>query len=254
VKVVYVCGYGRSGSTLLGRLLAADQAAVAVGEVTHVDSAAFLEHAVCSCGRRYPTCDYWAEVDRRLAAVGRDRPALGQRRRQLLEGWLGLAVPIVALKRTVGRCAFSERYPSVTFEDGVRTLADVGGSVVVDVSKTTRLTANRPRLLFASGLSVQLHLSGRPLREVIESYRAAHRRRGIELSGRRAATVVMIGRLSAHLAARWCARSLAVKLRRSNLFETSTRAAESQGSDACAHMIAGNRSRHLSMVGGRGAP
>jgi hypothetical protein len=57
-KLIYIGGYGRSGSTLLEYLLAAHPAVVACGEVErHLRS--FGRKKVCTCGRRAKYCPVW---------------------------------------------------------------------------------------------------------------------------------------------------------------------------------------------------
>lgn len=248
MTVIYVCGYGRSGSTLLGRLLAAGRGdgVVGVGEVSNIASAAFLARSECSCGHNYPRCAYWAAVHQRLVELDGGQASLSQRRRRLLEGLPGLLLPLAVLRRLVGSAAFTETYPGVPFDLGVRVLIEAGrGGVVVDISKTTRRTANRPRLLRASGQEVELHIAARPLREVVVSYRAAHARRGAEVGRWRAWATVTVGLCVSILSAHRCARSLGAPLRRTPLSEAISQSGELTSSHARDHMIAGNRSRYL---------
>lgn len=243
MKCVYVCGYGRSGSTLAGRMLSAQSGHVAVGEVTHVGSDSFLATAHCACGRKYPTCDYWAAVDRCLTAAA-GPTALSRRARVFLEGLPGLIVPLTLLRRLVLRISFSDRYPQTSFADGVRLLTAVSGGGFVDISKTTRSTANRPRLLVASGMNVELHLAWLPLRRVVRSRQAAAMRQGRSASRGMAVVSVVTGRMLAHVAARRCAQSLRSSLPRVDLDEFIRLAAHvSEIDEQLNHMIAGNRSR-----------
>jgi hypothetical protein len=255
MRAIYVAGYGRSGSTLLGRVLAAEEQAVAVGEVKKVDSRVVLAGAVCACGCDFPTCGYWREVDRRLSDVSHPS-ALPSDRLRFLEGYLGLLVPMTVLRPLARRCAFSDRYPAVSLPVGVRTMIQVSGSAIVDISKTTRTTANRPRLLAATGVEIDLYVSSRSLRDTIRSHREARTRRG---RGQgvwwQSAAIVTVNRFLAHLAARWCARSLRVPISRRTLDETRAMAAEMPSSgDSFNHMIAGNRSRHLPRSRGASPP
>jgi hypothetical protein len=246
MKVIYVCGYGRSGSTLLGRLLAMRTGAVAVGEVTHLASANFLRRARCACGEAYPRCGFWCEVDRRLTALDTDQRELSQRRRRLLEGLPGLMVPQRLLRRLLRRCAFSEHYPTVPFAEGVSVLATVADTAIVDISKTTSPTANRPRLLHAAGLDVELWLPWRPAREVITAHRAARRRRQHSASWWRSAATVSINRPLAFLSAHWCAWTTRSRLPMLALADVVAQAAQQTvESSSLDHAIAGNRSRHL---------
>ena len=74
--MIYVCGYGRSGSTLLGRFLAVQSRALAVGEISRLSSSQFVARGQCSSGSPYPECVYWAEVHRRLAELNDGQPQL----------------------------------------------------------------------------------------------------------------------------------------------------------------------------------
>jgi hypothetical protein len=62
VRVVYIGGYTRSGSTLLDRILGSSPGAVAVGELRHIWSMGFIENRFCSCGAPFADCSFWAEV------------------------------------------------------------------------------------------------------------------------------------------------------------------------------------------------
>jgi hypothetical protein len=253
VKVVYVCGYGRSGSTLLGSMLSERLAAVHVGESTHVASADYLAAATCACGRSYDECSYWSQVDTALAGTRPKSGAGGLRRRAVLEGAPGLLVPMVVLRRLMPRLAFSERYPGVGYAEGVRAMCAAAGGTVVDGSKTTRLTANRPRLLAAAGAEVTLFLVRRPLRGVVASHVAAGGRRGIRRSSTRSLVTVLLGRAESGLAARFCALTLRTPLPVVRL-EDSLRELEASGPAERDlprdHAIAGNRRRHGSDAGG----
>ena len=246
MKVIYVCGYGRSGSTTLGRVLAQHHTGVVTGEVTHIASGAFLHEAQCSCGEQFPSCAYWNDVDRRLNSSTRRRAV--SLRWRWLEGGFGLLLPLVALRRLVARFAFSERYPGVNFEEGCRAMADVAGGTFIDISKTTRLTSNRPRLLAAAGFDVDLYVAWRPANDVIASHRAAQVRRGRTGAWWRSASHVYIGRTIALVGATLCGRSLKVELKRVTLDETVRLAkVTSSRQERTNHMIAGNRSRLLPM-------
>lgn len=245
MRVLYVCGYGRSGSTLLGRLLAAQEEGAAVGEAANLGSSSFLARSQCSCGQPFPDCAYWSDVHDRLVRLGSDRVPLPQRSRRILEGVVGLLAPIRLLRRWLSSCSFSESYPAVTFAEGLNVLsASADGRPIVDVSKTTRLTANRPRLMRAAGIDVDLYLAHRPAPQVIASYRAAHLRRGRPVGLGRATCVVLWGRAAAGIAASLCSRSLRVPLRRVTLAEASQLTLQQRSDAWLNHMIAGNRRRH----------
>ncbi len=62
VDIVFVGGWGRSGSTLLTRMLAEVNDFVAVGEVRDIFLRGIIEDRVCGCGERFSTCDFWQAV------------------------------------------------------------------------------------------------------------------------------------------------------------------------------------------------
>lgn len=71
VRVLFVAGQGRSGSTLLSRVLAEHEGVVAVGEVRHLWRRGLVEGKPCECGVRVPDCPFWGAVlDRVERAVG----------------------------------------------------------------------------------------------------------------------------------------------------------------------------------------
>lgn len=87
VRVVFIAGYGRSGSTLLSRLLGRVDGFAAVGEVRHLWEKGVALDELCGCGERFHVCPFWSEVlEAGFGGLPRQRGA-----------------EILALKRTVER-------------------------------------------------------------------------------------------------------------------------------------------------------
>lgn len=84
VDIVFVGGWGRSGSTLLTRMLAEVPDFIAAGEVRDVFLRGIIENRVCGCGERFSHCEFWQ-------AVGND--AFG--------GWNALSVDRLKHLRTL---------------------------------------------------------------------------------------------------------------------------------------------------------
>jgi len=62
VKVLYIGGYSRSGSTLLMRTMAQAPGVTAVGELVYIWRRGYLENQLCGCGTPFRACDFWNAV------------------------------------------------------------------------------------------------------------------------------------------------------------------------------------------------
>ena len=62
VRLLYIGGYTRSGSTMLNRLLATIDDHIAVGEVWHIWRVGLQENQLCGCGTPIRSCPFWTEV------------------------------------------------------------------------------------------------------------------------------------------------------------------------------------------------
>ena len=62
VKLVYICGYGRSGTTLLDIFLGQDEAVFGAGEVSTLARHVWGNDEYCACGSPVRECPYWSEV------------------------------------------------------------------------------------------------------------------------------------------------------------------------------------------------
>jgi hypothetical protein len=89
-RVVYLGGLGRSGSTLLERLIGELPGACSAGEVVHMWQRGIIEGERCGCGQPFGDCEFWC-------AVGQD--AFG--------GWDAVDVGRIAqLRREVDRTRY----------------------------------------------------------------------------------------------------------------------------------------------------
>jgi hypothetical protein len=62
IKVLYIGGYSRSGSTLLLRLLSEYTGIVAVGELHDIWVRSYVQNQLCGCGRGFWECPFWIDV------------------------------------------------------------------------------------------------------------------------------------------------------------------------------------------------
>jgi hypothetical protein len=62
IKVLFIGGYGRSGSTLLDRVLGGVDGFVSAGELRHIFREGYLENRLCGCGVPFRECGFWRGV------------------------------------------------------------------------------------------------------------------------------------------------------------------------------------------------
>jgi hypothetical protein len=61
-QVIYIGGYGRSGSTLLQRVLGSIENHVAIGELCYLWREEFIDTQLCGCGTPFSECEFWTAV------------------------------------------------------------------------------------------------------------------------------------------------------------------------------------------------
>jgi hypothetical protein len=135
VPVAFVGGHGRSGSTLLSRVLGAVPGFVTVGELCYLWDQGVVMDRMCGCGKSFSECEFWTAVGKE-AFGGWDqvdaralltlRKAVERVRYTPLLSAPALA-PDYARKLREYAAAMSKVYQSV------RTVS--GADVVVDTSK-----------------------------------------------------------------------------------------------------------------------
>ena len=61
-RVLFIGGWGRSGSTLLDRVLGHVPGVVSLGEVREIWVRGVIEDRPCGCDRPFSECPFWTEV------------------------------------------------------------------------------------------------------------------------------------------------------------------------------------------------
>ena len=62
LRVIYLGGLGRSGSTLLERLLGELPGVIPLGEVVHLWQRGVAENERCGCGDEFGSCEFWSQA------------------------------------------------------------------------------------------------------------------------------------------------------------------------------------------------
>lgn len=129
-KVLFIGGEGRSGSTVLERLLSANPESCAIGEGKYLFERGVGSRELCGCGRPVPECELWSEVGDRL--VGGWDTAAG---RELVDFFTQVNTPRRLPATVAGRGAMVRRAREVLAEL-YPMIADItGSSVIIDSSK-----------------------------------------------------------------------------------------------------------------------
>jgi len=133
-KIIYIAGYGRSGSTILDTLIANCPHHFGMGEVSNIFDD-YISGKPCSCGALLSECEFWG---RYFKDVDVPRLAVEQRR---CEGVLG---PFF----------YRSSYAYKEFWKGIISDAEERGDVLADSSKISRKTAFRPLNLCRLGAQI----------------------------------------------------------------------------------------------------
>jgi hypothetical protein len=137
VKVLCILGWGRSGSTLLGRIVGEIECFFLAGELRYIWDRGLIENRWCSCGRPFMECPVWRQIVTCVLEEG-DRPSLhAARMTQLRERGLHTRHLLLAPTRAQlrSRVARMGEYTEA-LERLYRAARDVSGSrVIVDTSK-----------------------------------------------------------------------------------------------------------------------
>ena len=141
MRIVTVAGSGRSGSTLVGILLAQDPAAFCLGQMRHLWQA-WAEDAPCTCGRSLRGCPVWGGAVPEGLEGGGDAAAAARAQSAALGGFLAAAARARDWADPATRAALARDHAPALALLG-RTLAATarraGAGVLVDTSKAPEM-------------------------------------------------------------------------------------------------------------------
>ena len=134
-SVLYIGGWGRSGSTILDRVLGQVPGVVSLGEVRELWQRGWVENRPCGCGAPFADCPFWTEVGRRAFGgwSSLDRGEVLRLRYSLDRPW---AIPVLLGRRSAR--VFGKRLARYTsiLDSLYRAIHEVSGAqLIVDSSK-----------------------------------------------------------------------------------------------------------------------
>jgi hypothetical protein len=134
-RVLYIGGWGRSGSTLLDRVLGQVPGLCSVGELREIWLRGCTENRPCGCGSPFLQCEFWTEVGRQAFGgwASLDLPSIMKLRYSLDRGWAlpRLLSPFASSSAKAGIASYGEALTSLYA--AIRTVS--GCDVVVDSGK-----------------------------------------------------------------------------------------------------------------------
>ena len=137
IKVIYIAGYGHSGSTLLDMILGSNEGCFSAGELTFITRDTIMEE-YCSCNQKISKCKVWSEV---IKLWEKNRQISYQQYHQL--HWR------FERNKTTFRTFINRFFPSAEFKSYCLATLQLfqaikkitGRSVIIDSSKTPQRVA-----------------------------------------------------------------------------------------------------------------
>lgn len=139
LRVLFLGGFGRSGSTLIERIVGELPGVVAAGELTHLWERGVVGNEKCSCGDRFHDCPFWMEVGERAFGGWQrvDPEHVRQLRSQVDRNRFIPALAAPVLRPSMRRAVAD--YTAIYERLCQGIAATSGASVVVDSSKSASL-------------------------------------------------------------------------------------------------------------------
>jgi uncharacterized membrane protein YdjX (TVP38/TMEM64 family) len=177
VRILFVAGIGRSGSTLLGRTLGASRDHFPAGEVMRLFERGIHRNELCSCGEPAWSCPFWGRVIHRLRQrTGLDQEGAEEVQRLCGQVTEGLAAPAVFAAWQPRRLRKRLAALRGVAYHAYRAVEEVsGGCVVVDTSKNL---AWARLLLGVEGVEMRIVHLVRDSRGVSYSFEKVRKRPG----------------------------------------------------------------------------
>jgi hypothetical protein len=136
IRVVYIAGAGRSGSTLLSMLLGTLPGCVSIGELRHIWTRGVELDQLCGCGEPFRACPFWRDVgDRAFGGWDRsphERMVVLQRRVDRFRRLPALA----ALRLAPQRRRLVDEYTATVSQVYAAIAESSGAGTIIDSSKS----------------------------------------------------------------------------------------------------------------------
>jgi len=146
MQVLYIAGYGRSGSTLLERILSSHPLITGLGEVEYLTRNSKKLEALCSCGTKLKTCPQWKEILSQLDL--KYDWSMVKKEQNKADSWKPF------LNKKSGKYPHYDQFNSELYY--LLSQQNQKTKYLIDSSKTARLNYHRPASLLRQGISVKI--------------------------------------------------------------------------------------------------
>jgi len=146
-KIIYIAGYGRSGSTLLERILSSHEKIFGAGALSNFLDLIDDKNSSCSCGKAIQKCEFWSDVVKSFSSDFDNIPKFKNIQNQFdsLSGF-----PAYIFGHCTDKKVAYREFIQKLFNNIFQKLPDEV-SYVVDSSKTARQNFFRPVALSKIG-------------------------------------------------------------------------------------------------------
>ena len=134
-EIIYISGYGRSGTTILHNILSQTNGLVGGGEIREIWNHGWGRNQLCGCGESFADCSFWSGVESRMGL--REKENIVQQMQTGRSRARDRHLPLLLFPNREKVCR--ERYQ--TYLRGLNRLYEAihhetGGSIIVDSSKS----------------------------------------------------------------------------------------------------------------------
>jgi len=147
-KILYIAGYGRSGSTLLERILSSHEKLFGTGELWRLHGMLDRCDWTCSCGKKVDKCEFWGEIFANLASLD-ITSGEWQKTQEKKESLIHFLNHVPGSSSIGNGMSYGELTKSL-FEEIFRQVPE-SVSYLIDSSKTSRKSFFRPITLSRYG-------------------------------------------------------------------------------------------------------
>lgn len=125
MKVVLICGTGRSGTTVFGRAISHLLGAFNVGELIYLNSRSLNSDQLCGCGKSFSQCDFWSNLLRSDPAFAKNAAIVESNARwRFMPAFILNLIGLKNQRTRSAAAALSAMYKIIAEQSSSKTIVD----------------------------------------------------------------------------------------------------------------------------------